>query len=250
MPARTIDTAAVSGDGVSDSRLLGDVPVLIVRPGGASSANALPTVLWFHGLGADKELHLPELQRFAAAGLLAVGIDAVGHGRRRLPDFEQQFAGSSVANARLFNALVARTVAELPGLIDALVDRRLTDPQRIGVAGVSMGGCIAYGALVADRRLRAAAALLGSPAWLRPERADFPLDRFFPAALLSITAENDDVVPPAAALALHQRLAFAYRQAADRLDYRVIPAASHFMQPAQWANAVGQASTWLARFLA
>ena len=33
-----------------------------------------------------------ELRRFAATGLLAVGVDAVGHGERRLSDFEQQFA--------------------------------------------------------------------------------------------------------------------------------------------------------------
>ncbi|MBK8384811.1 MAG: prolyl oligopeptidase family serine peptidase [Candidatus Accumulibacter sp.] len=119
-----------------------------------------------HGLGADKELHRSDLQRFAAAGLLAIGVDAVGHGQRRLPDFEQQFAQPPAQRERLFNTLVAQTVAELPGLLDALVDGGLSDPQRLAVAGVSMGGCITYGAVSRDRRFRAAVALLGSPAGL------------------------------------------------------------------------------------
>ena len=237
-----------------ESALFGEVPVLIVRPGGADGAasrgkaTALPTVVWFHGFGADKERHLPELQRFAAAGLLAIGVDAVGHGQRRLPDFERLVARSPSASAALFESLLAQTVAEVPRLIDTLVDRGLTDPQRIHVAGVSMGGCIVYGAIAADRRVGAAAALLGSPAWLCPDGVDFPLDRFFPTALLSIAAENDAVVPPPAAQALHQRLVPAYARQPDRLRYRVIPGASHFMLPEQWAGAVGQASAWLARF--
>lgn len=98
--------------------MLGDVSALIVRP--ADNATPLPTVLWYHGLGTDKDLHLPELQCFTTTGFLAVGIDAVGHG----------------------------------------------DPKRIAIADASMGGCILCGAISADRRVRAPAALLGSPAWL------------------------------------------------------------------------------------
>lgn len=229
--------------------LLGEVPALIVRP--ADGATPLPTVLWFHGLGADKELHLPELQRFAEAGLLAVGVDAVGHGDRRLPDFEQRIAGSPGETARLFHSLVAQTVAELPGLIDTLVARGLSDPERIAVAGVSMGGCVVYGAITVDRRICAAAALLGSPAFLSLSApgADLPGERFFPTALLSITAEQDTVVSPMAARALHDALAPSYRDDPDRLSYQLIPGASHFMQPDEWASAVAQAGAWLRRFL-
>ncbi|WP_313953665.1 alpha/beta fold hydrolase [Accumulibacter sp.] len=227
--------------------LLGEVPALMVRP--ADGATPLPTVIWFHGLGADKALHLPELQRFADAGLLAVGVDAVGHGERRLPDFEQRFSRSPGESSDLFNSLVAQTVAELPGLIDALVARGLSDGERIAVAGVSMGGCIVYGAISVDRRVRAAVAVLGSPAWLQLSEANFPGARFFPTALLSITAEQDSVVPPAAARALHDKLAPYYRQEPDRLGYRVIAGESHFMQAAEWDSAIGQAGVWLGRFV-
>jgi dienelactone hydrolase len=231
----------------AERRLLGEVPLLIVRRAGATMP--LPTVLWFHGLGADKELHLSELQRFAAAGFLAVGVDAVGHGERRLHDFEQQFAQPPAQREQLFNTLVAQTVAELPGLLDALVDRGLSDPQRLAVAGVSMGGCITYGAVSRDRRLRAAVALLGSPAALFAEYADAVAASFYPTALLSITAEKDSIVPPAAACALHEQLASYYAEQPERLAYRVIAGAPHFMNVADWIRSIGDARAWLARFV-
>ena len=53
---------------------LGTAPALIVRPEGEPRA----TLLWYHGLGVSKETHLPELERFARAGILAVGVDAAG----------------------------------------------------------------------------------------------------------------------------------------------------------------------------
>ncbi|MCB1966561.1 MAG: hypothetical protein KDI64_11100 [Candidatus Accumulibacter sp.] len=233
---------------VVERRLLAGVPLLIVHPAGR--VTPLPTVLWFHGFGADKELHLPELQRFAGAGLLAIGIDAVGHGQRRLADFEQRFAQPPEHASRLFDSLVAQTAAELPQLIDALVDCGLVDCGRIAVAGVSMGGCIVYGASSSDCPLRAAVALMGSPAWLHPDGADFPVDRFFPTALLSITAENDEVVPPMAARALHGQLEARYRQDPERLDYRTIAGASHFMSPEDWSHVLDQTGAWLVRFAA
>lgn len=226
---------------------LAQVPALIARPAGGPAP--LPTVLWLHGFGADKDLHLPELYRFAEAGLLAVGIDAVGHGQRRLADFEQQFSGVSAASVRLFNRFVSDTVAELPQLIDALVERGLSDPKRVAVAGVSMGGCIVYGAIATDRRICAAAALLGSPESLRPDSPHLTPDRFFPTALLSITAGQDTVVPAAAARRLHEQLESRYRTHPERLHYREIAGATHFMPAEQWDSVVAQASAWLSRFL-
>jgi pimeloyl-ACP methyl ester carboxylesterase len=225
-----------------------EIPLLIARPAGMVSP--LPTVLWFHGFGADKEVHLPELCRLAELGLLAVGVDAVGHGQRRLADLAQHACRPPHETPRLFARIVNGTVAEVPALIDRLVELDLTDPQRVGVAGVSMGGCIAYGAIAGDRRLCAAAVLLGSPEWALAELPDLAVERFFPAALLSITAEHDTVVPPAAARVLHEKLEPRYHTHPDRLSYREMAGASHFMQPQEWASAVDLASAWLTRFLA
>ena len=64
----------------------------------SAAPGPLPTVLWFHGLAADKEVHLPELHRFAATGLLAVGVDA-----RHL--FEDHASGAKDDRAGLARAL-------------------------------------------------------------------------------------------------------------------------------------------------
>ena len=226
---------------------LGRIPALIVRPTGRPVA--LPTVLWLHGFGADKEVHLPELCRFAATGLLAVGIDAVGHGQRRFIEFSSQFSRSSPESVELFDSCVRQTVAELPELIDLLVERGSSDPARIAVAGVSMGACMVYAAIADERRIRAAVAMLGSPEAPNSD-AGRPLgERFFPTALLSITAGQDTVVPPDAARVLHQGLEPRYQARPERLRYCEIARASHFLQPEEWDGAVAQASAWLVSFL-
>jgi hypothetical protein len=50
---------------------MGGVPVLIAHVEELFAPR--PAVLWFHGLGVDKETHRPELQMFAQAGFTAVG---------------------------------------------------------------------------------------------------------------------------------------------------------------------------------
>ncbi|MBK7236863.1 MAG: dienelactone hydrolase family protein [Sterolibacteriaceae bacterium] len=233
--------------GVSLERMwLGQVPALVVRPDGMDAQ--LPTVLWFHGLTADKELHQPELERFAASGFLAVGIDSAGHGERRMPDLDSRFSQPREVTGRLFYALVAQTVAEVPRIIDTLIDRGMSDPNRIGAAGVSMGACIVYGAVATEPRICGAVALLGSPEWTHPDSPHCRADSFYPTALLSITAELDEVVPPVAARNLHDKLAARYAARPERLMYRQIAGAPHFLTPEDWLRAVGEAIAWLQRF--
>ncbi len=40
-------------------------------------------ILFFHGLGASKDVQLPDLESLAARGFLVVGVGGVGHGERR-----------------------------------------------------------------------------------------------------------------------------------------------------------------------
>lgn len=227
---------------------LGEVPALIARP--RAAIGPLPTVLWFHGWSADKEVHRSELAQLAGAGLLAVGIDSVGHGERQPPELAQHLARSAREAQPLFDSLVAETVDEVPMLVDRLIDRGGADAERIGAAGVSMGACIVYGAIARERRLRAAVALLGSPARGRPDGSRLAVDRFFPNALLSVTAGADVVVPPAAAAALHAELTDWYRNDPDRLCHQSFPDAEHLMQETDWQQAIDSACAWLLRFLA
>ena len=136
-----------------------------------------------------------------------------------------------------------------PDLIDLLVGRGSSDPARIAVAGVSMGACMVYAAVADEPRISVAVAMLGSPERPLSDAGRRPGERFFPTALLSITAGQDAVVPPDAARALHQRLESCYRARPERLSYCEIPGASHFLQPEEWDGAVARASAWLLSFL-
>lgn len=225
-----------------ENRQIGPAPALVAWRD--ASIGPAPVVLWFHGFTADKATNRAELALFAEAGFLAAAIDAVGHGERRLDDFELRLSDSPDQRHRLFLSLVAQTVAEVPAIIDALPQIGLADPQRIAVCGVSMGGCIVYGAVASECRIRAAAALLGSPAWTGGD-GTYPRASF-PAALLSITAECDDVVPPTAARALHEELVPFYRDRPQSLGYREIRGAGHMLDPRDWDHAVREACSWFA----
>lgn len=198
-------------------------PLLIVEPDGAPRA----TLLWYHGLHADKETHRPELERFAAAGIRAVGVDAVGHGERALIGVEEF--------EPILDELVNQTVDEIPSLIDSL------HVSRIAIAGVSFGGFITYRAVPRDARITTAVALLGRP--------DAALARsFFPTALLSITAENDVNVRPDPARAFHQQLEPLYRQSPERLAYRELPGAVHMLTKEEWDASIDATIEWVLRF--
>ena len=55
----------------------------------ATDSTPRPVVLFYHGLHSTKETHRKELESLATRGFLAVGVDAVGHGERRIEDLSQ-----------------------------------------------------------------------------------------------------------------------------------------------------------------
>ena len=173
-------------------------------------------VLWFHGFNVDKETHRAELERFARAGFLAVGVDAAGLGERRMPHDGSKQAMLAFADA---------TAAEVPLLVDALLRDGI---PTVAIAGVSMGGYIVYRAALLEPRLSAAVAILGSP-----EGLDF--SAFAHVPLLSITAERDKNVPPAPARALHTP------HGNPATNYIELPGAQHLLTAEEWAPAVGAA---------
>ncbi|HYO54587.1 hypothetical protein [Archangium sp.] len=229
---------------------LAGAPALAVHRGPREEALRRGTVLFFHGLGGSKEVNERELGVFADRGLFAVGLDAVGQGERRYPDFEARFAHGNPRLEEEFLQVVQATANEVPAVLDALVSLG-ADPERLGISGVSQGGFITYRALLLDRRLRAAVALLGSPEWALPlpESPHLHPERFFPVALLSQTAGLDDVVHPRLARSFHERLEPLYAQAPERLRYREFPLSGHMMRPEDWDEAIRDAADWLIRFL-
>jgi dienelactone hydrolase len=198
-----------------------------------------PLVLWFHGFSADKDANTAELERIASLGVLVAGVDAVGHGERRRPDFDARKAAGDVR--RFMLELADATVAELAPLVAALAAEGLIDPQRVAVVGVSMGGYLVYRAVARGLPLRAAVAVLGSPEW--PGHADSPhmrLDAMRRVALLSITAERDASVPPEGARRLHAALGDD-----DRTRYVELAGAPHLVTGAQWAVIMDETLRWI-----
>lgn len=207
------------------TRTVGAVPLLLAIPDDVDPP--LPLVLWFHGFGVDKETHRKELDQLARAGFLAVGVDAAGHGARRLPDLDERQAAPHAQALRTMIELASRTADEVPGVVRALVDEGLADGERVGVVGVSMGGYVVYRAVLAEPAIRAAVSILGSPEWPEGDSPHRHLDGFRRTALLSVTAERDENVPPAAARELHRRLAEAEPGAIHR--YAELSGAVHLM---------------------
>jgi len=225
-----------------EKKIIGEAPVLLAAP--ADARDPLPAVLWFHGFQVDKEVHRPELERIAEAGFLAVGVDAAGHGERRLPDFEARLEAPPEEVLQMVIGLASRTADEVPGIVRALADDGVADPGRVAVAGVSMGGYVVYRVLVVEPRIRAAAAILGSPEWPHPDSPYPQLRSLSGTALLSITAEKDENVPPAAARRLHHELsgdpAWAGRQ-----RYVELPGAQHLVSAEEWNTLMEETIAWL-----
>jgi dienelactone hydrolase len=192
-----------------ERRTLGPTPVRLVWTGDDMRAAAHRGVLIFgHGFSVDIGVQTQELAAIAGAGYLAVGLDAVGHGARRWPDFDARFAGDEVRRARAMFEVVRETAAEVPAVLDALLAEGRGRPERLGIGGISMGGYAAYRACVVDDRLSVLLPILAAPRWPLPDH-DSPhhhLERFTSLRLLSQTAGDDEVVDVGSAAAFVEQL--------------------------------------------
>lgn len=225
--------------------VLAGVPLLVATPV-LSSDQTRPAVLWMHGFRADALAHAAELERCAELGFIAVGVDAVDHGARASAQLAERLGRSTDGALPVMLEVMEATVRELPALIDALVAECGVDRDRISLVGISMGAFVAYRAVTAVP-LRAVVALLGSPEWPGDTSAHRALSAFDDVALLSITAEHDASVSPAAVFRLHAALANApVRTAAHR--HHVLQNAAHLTTATQWAEAMHEAMAWLDRY--
>lgn len=229
---------------------LARAPALLSFRDDPSDAINRGTILFYHGFSASKEDQHKEFDSLARCGYMVVGIDNVGHGERRYPDFDIRFnpANQSQWEPLLLESVYA-TVDEVPTVIDALLERELARPDRIGVAGISMGGHITYGAILQDRRIRVATPILGSPGWRSERSPHRHLDAFYPVALLSQNAAKDQNVPAGFARRLHRELEPYYMEAPERLAFVEFPESGHFMVEHEWNRLWQNVLDWFERFL-
>jgi pimeloyl-ACP methyl ester carboxylesterase len=213
------------------------VPFLLSQPTAPKG-----TILVYHGLGDSKESLPLGLKELSDRGWRAIAVDAVGHGERRYPDYDDRF--SEPHQEASFYQVVEQTAQEVPSLLDALGE------GPFGIIGYSMGGYIGYRAATLDKRLSALCTIGSSPTW--PEAyAGSPHqspEAFFPVALLSQNGRLDEVVPAQDAHALALSLEPYYADAPDRLNHVEYPSGSHTLEE-RGEEVWSKVLLWLDRFV-
>ncbi|MEN2767659.1 prolyl oligopeptidase family serine peptidase [Ornithinibacillus xuwenensis] len=133
---------------------VGGVPSLVVVDSNRDK-DALPTVVYFHGITSAKEHNLPLAFLLAEKGYRVILPDSEFHGERTT---------NQIADVRiyLFN-IVLQNIKELNDIKSFLDHQGLILDGRIGVAGTSMGGITTASALSHYSWIKAAAVLMGSP---------------------------------------------------------------------------------------
>ncbi|MGN6794532.1 MAG: dienelactone hydrolase family protein [Streptosporangiaceae bacterium] len=238
------------------AQVIAGAPALLRCQGTPEDAAQRGTVLFYHGFGGSKERPGAYLDAIASAGLLAVSVDAVGHGERRYPDFASKFSDERWdsqfdATESEFLQLIDKTAAEVPLLIDELLIRRLAVEGRIAVAGRSLGGNISYASLLADDRITAAVSVVGCPRWTLPRQHSPHLhpDQFYPAAVMSQAAEHDVHSPAEQIRDFHASLVPYYAADPERAECVEYLGVGHFLTPELDADSCQRLVSWCLRWL-
>lgn len=210
----------------------------------------LPTVLLYHGFTRSKELDSNLAVMMATAGLRVVMPEADGHGER--------FDGDATARQRRFWHILRTCLDEMPSLREDLLSRGWVQDARLGVAGLSMGGFVALGALARFGWLRAGVSWMGAVnfreisrtvhpplgrydeqtaeahdacmAQLHPDEPGQRLAQLATRPLMLWHGERDEVVPFRESAGLHAEM--TRLGLADRLEWVADPVATHKLNEA------------------
>lgn len=132
---------------------VGEIPFLhIVR--NDLNEEQLPFVIFVHGFESAMENNLHYAYLLAGKGFRVVLPEAINHGERN-PGLSTQ-----EMNIRFWET-VTTTIDELSIIKEHFKNR--IDPNRIGLAGTSMGGIVTLGALTQYPWIKAAVSLMGMP---------------------------------------------------------------------------------------
>lgn len=208
----------------------GGIPLLAL----ARDGRPRPCVLFYHGLHTDKETHRRELESLAGRGFLALGVDAVGHGQRRMPDLKGFIQRGELLTQA--TKLLRPTLEEIPLLVDFL---EAEGYGPFGLAGISFGAMLAFAAPPREARLRSVAAVLGDPSWCHPHAH---LGSYEQVALLAWNGGQDVHVDSGPARHWIEHLQHTFPR--GRYEYREFADSDHFMRPEDWEQGWNRTLQW------
>jgi len=138
------------------------VPAVAIHP---ASGGPFPVAIALHGFRGAKENLEAWCRDLAARGVFAVTLDGHLHGERSVAGI---FHGDRIASLGVEYAIwvhqtsIARTVLDVPIILDALARRPDVDATRVAATGVSMGGATAMVLAWREPRVGVVASVIGS----------------------------------------------------------------------------------------
>lgn len=115
-----------------------------------------PAVIFLHILDGNVEMVRMTCSLLASHGIPAIFFKLPYYGERGFPEGPEAMA----RDIRLFLGAVSQAFADVQRTVDVLASRPEVDPQRIGIAGISLGGIIAATATERDARIHRALLVL------------------------------------------------------------------------------------------
>ncbi|MCK9225619.1 MAG: alpha/beta hydrolase [Candidatus Muirbacterium halophilum] len=228
-------------------------PAILLYKDNTKKASLNGTIFLYHGLTSCKEANLKELESLAKQGYLAVGLDNYGHGERQKDEFlpENIDVNTQEGKDKMIMA-VNKTAQELPNIINGLHFMGITQGDKIGVCGISMGAFIVYAALLREKRIKAACSILGSPYFSDDEYDDSPhmfTEKIYPTPILSLNGSDDDIVCCKYAKEFHENLHNLYKECPQNQKYIEYDGENHFFTEQGWNKLWTQATNWFDIFL-
>ena len=125
---------------------------LLYRPANATIGKKLPTIFFIHGgpVGQDEFSFDLSRQMLAAAGYAVVGVNYRGSNGRGL-DFCKVISGD----------WGNKEVLDILGAADYVVQKGISDPEKLGIGGWSYGGILTDYTIASDNRFKAASSGAG-----------------------------------------------------------------------------------------
>jgi len=248
------------------------VPAIAIHP---ASGGPFPVAIVLHSFRGAKENLEAWCRDLAARGIFAVAIDAHLHGERSIAGI---FHGDDVASLGgeysiwVHQTSIARTVKDVPVILDALARRADVDVSRVAVTGVSMGASTAMVLAWREPRVRVVASIVGAvDFWwdvtkTRPgpeqeaRKASYGprlrelvasidprhrFDRIPPKALFIASGGRDEYIDVESVRRFVAEIEPLYGRDRGRLRFLPFPEAGHGVTEAMWK----EAREWIVRGL-